>query len=193
MLVEDVELATGAMPLKVDAAAQRSGFVHSDVDAAGAQGAAHGVKHLPDQLVGLGLAHEEHGFVVLDGLVIRPAADLFEVRQRLDAADQFNAETGGIGIQLAQFRLTIAAALVAEARFPGNLVGVLGVEHCLVLAEHRQVAEPALDLLDAHHRIAAAIEHHSKSSPHEQFVSWKIKYEGEVELWLDQMALVPKS
>ena len=103
-----------AMPVEVLAASERPGLVHADVDAPAPDAGADRVQHLADQLVGARIAFQENAFQVADAPVFRPAHDLLEMGQGLDAADHLNTETARGGADL--FRVAGQQPVQARVR-----------------------------------------------------------------------------
>lgn len=159
VIVEHVEFAAVAEAVDVLPASQVPRLVHADVEPPAAQVRRVGLDHLGDQLVGGRLIDQHDAAGVLDGAVDVPFEDLLEVRQCLDAADQFDAQPRRVIVELLELGRAVCAAQEPEHRLAGQLVGVLGVEHDHVVAHQRQPAHPALGVLDGHHRVARAVEH----------------------------------
>jgi len=139
VLVENLEAGLQPKAVEKRTAAQVMGFVHADVDAPGSKVARNRVEHLAHERVGFFLPDQQRVPKVAHALVRLPTEDLIQVGQSLNAAHKLDAQSRGIGIKFPQLEGGVAAALVAKVGLIGNFVGILQVEHGLVIAQERQL------------------------------------------------------
>ena len=75
--------------------------------------------HFVDQLIGFRRIRHQDASGIAGFLVAAVAQHLIQMAERLNAADQFDAEPGSEAVKVLKFRQGIAAAHIAEKRFAG--------------------------------------------------------------------------
>ena len=88
-----------------------------------------------DQFVGTLFPHQENIVDIPDFPVPGIAENPSQMRQRLNAGNEFHAVHRRISVHLPPFRFGISAAQVTEIRFPVHLIGIFGVQADGIVSE----------------------------------------------------------
>ena len=151
---ENFDLGLSPVLVAMLSATQGVRFIHPDVDPPRRDRIRPELHHLGDERVSAVVAGKQDRALVPNRMVALPAQHLLHVTQGLDAGHEFNAEQGGIAIQLAHVLFRVAAALVAKERLALQLEGIFRIEHQEVEPEQRHAAHPLLEVMERRDGIA---------------------------------------
>ena len=127
----------------------------------GAECPAYGTKQLFDECVGFFFPHHQDILGVPQRCVyLRPVQRTFQMRQRLNAGHQLNAQSSCIGVQPAQRFNAVPAAQIAEIGLLRYLIGVFGVQHQGVQTHQSHFTQDHFHGLHPGNSVPRTVQHH---------------------------------